>query len=760
MKFNRLSFDHKYFFMTSCLILGTSSWAQTAAETHELEEVTVTAIKKTPPIYTIQESADDLTKNLVQDERDLFRNQVGIGISESGRSGSNGFAIRGVDKDRVAISVDGMPQAETFMPIVYKGYGYFNGSINTTEYENISQVAITKGANSVESGSGAIGGSVRFTTKNIQDFVKPGEHFGFYTKSGYASKNKEWRQVLGAGLQNEHFFGFAQVTKRNGHETKNSGYGDDIYGSARGKPDPVSHRSTSWLSKIGYKFNEEQKLTAFYEDRKQSQHTEEKSFDSFGTHRFASDTAPYSRYGVEYEYSPTDSSWLDTFNFRLAKQKLTMSADTYNVEKNNHDKVDQQYKREFFQQQKLLQAQLFSQEINLGKTTHQFQGKLEHRHASLNNINHDIIYLSSGSYPSTYSIANPVKSRISALSIQDNIQWTPQFKTQLGLRYDHYEYRPQPDSLNKFPLSYTDDKRKFSQLSWQSKFDYQLNENHQLSYTIGTGFRAPKVEEIYFEFGKGGANHFMPNLDLKPETALNQELGYQYQNENGQFGIGVFHSKYKNFIDDRTSEGSMPNPWYDPNSSWGGPKELYVNQIQFVNIAKASISGVEINGTLQGKAIGLPEGMFFNLKGTYSRGRNHDGDGLMSIQPWTALLGVGYEDPNDKWSTLFTLRYSSAKKGKDTRETNYTWRGAQQTEWKWLSPSYVVADLTGQFKLNKQLNLNVGVFNLFNRSYSTWDSMRSIPTYGTSNMIDYHGKGLERFTSPKRNFGISLEGKF
>lgn len=72
-------------------------------------------------LFKVNQTAQDLGKNLVQDEHDLFRNEVGIGVNESGRSGSNGFAIRGVDKDRVAVIVDGLPQAETFMPSIYKG---------------------------------------------------------------------------------------------------------------------------------------------------------------------------------------------------------------------------------------------------------------------------------------------------------------------------------------------------------------------------------------------------------------------------------------------------------------------------------------------------------------------------------------------------------------------------------------------------------------------------------------------------------------
>lgn len=531
-------------------------------------------------------------------------------------------------------------------------------------------------------------------------------------------------------------------------------------GSARGKPDPMSSRTTSWLTKLGYQFNQEHSLTAFYENRNQKQNTEEKSFDSWGTHRFASDTAPYYRYGLEYEYTAPNSSWLDSVNVVLANQKINMRSNTYNVKNDDHNIVDQRYFREFEQKQKIIKAQLFTQALTLGNQEHTLQAKLEYRQASIKNNNHDIIYLRDGAHPSSYSIMTPVKSKIAALSIQDDIQFTPKLRASVGLRYDHYQYSPQLDGSNKFPISYDASQKTFSRPSWEVGLSYDLTSEHQIGYKISTGFRAPKVEEMFFEFGKGGANHFMPNTALKPETALNQEITYQFMNDYSQFGLGIFHSRYRNFIDERVSEGREPNPWYNPHSPWGGGPFLYVNQIQFVNVAKAHISGIELNGSINGELLGISDRWNFHAKGQYSKGRNQDGDSLKSIQPWSLLAAVDYTAPSDRWNLSLATRYSAAKKAKDTKETLYSWRGAEKTTWPWLSPSYIVVDLTTQIKLDKDITLNLGVFNLFNRNYTTWDSLRDLPTYGTTNRIDRAGKGLNRFTAPKRNFAISIEGRF
>ncbi len=762
-----LQYYKKKFLVATSLTIGfacaqssTINEFDNSIPTVDLSTIIVKGDVKTNHPFISQKSASELRKNLVQDERDLFRNDLSIGVNESGRAGSNGFAIRGVDKDRVAVIVDGLPQAETFMPSIYKGYGYFNGSINSTEYENISSVTVNKGANSVSDGSGAVGGSVYFTTKSIDDFVKPGEKLGLYWKTGYSSKNREWRQVLGAGFKTERLFGFAQFTKRRGHETINSGDGENIYGPARGLPDPQMKHGSSWLAKLGLNLTDEQTLTAFYENRRQTNRTEEKSFDSWGTYRFAADTAPYRRFGMEYDYIPQISTWLDTLNIVYADQKINMRSDTYNVQQKNPSIVDQQYFREFEQRQKLLQAQLFSLPLTMGDQEHLLQAKLEARRGSLKNNNRDILYLSDGAHPSSYSIMTPVKSSIMAFSLQDEVTLSSKLQMTIGARYDHYQYSPQMDGTNKFPVSFDGSKKRFSKASWQIGLNYQITPEHQIGYRLSTGFRAPKIEELFFEFGKGGMNHFMPNPALRPETALNHELTYQFKNEFANIGAGAFYSKYRNFIDERVSEGRSPNPWYDPNSYWGGEEFLSINQIQFVNVAHAHISGVELNAVLNGPLLGLSENWKFHLKGQYSKGKNQDGDPLKSIQPWSALMAIEYQAPSKRWSTTLTGRYSAAKKGRDTKETQYSWRGQEEKEWPWLSPSYFVVDLTSQIEIDRDITLNVGIFNLFDRRYSTWDSLRDLPTFGTTNRIDRDGKGLERFTAPRRNFGISIEGRF
>ncbi|MCT8249554.1 hypothetical protein NBG80_09555 [Proteus faecis] len=52
--------------------------------------------------------------------------------------------------------------------------------------------------------------------------------------------------------------------------------------------------------------------------------------------------------------------------------------------------------------------------------------------------------------------------------------------------------------------------------------------------------------------------------------------------------------------------------------------------------------------------------------------------------------------------------------------------------------------------------MRAGVFNLFNRKYSTWDALRSLPESGTTNQIGRVRLGLQRFTAPGHNFPMDI----
>ena len=112
------------------------------------------------------------------------------------------------------------------------------------------------------------------------------------------------------------------------------------------------------------------------------------------------------------------------------------------------------------------------------------------------------------------------------------------------------------------------------------------------------------------------------------------------------------------------------------------------------------------------------------------------------------------------------LTYLGAKKAKDAQYTvfeNTGWGTPLQekvVDYPWLNKSAYVFDMYGFYKPAKNLTLRAGVYNVFNRKYTTWDSLRGLYSYSTTNGVDRDGKGLDRYRAPGRNYAVSLEWKF
>lgn len=161
----------------------------------------------------VHKSADDINKNQILNIRDLTRYDPGISVVEQGRGASTGYAIRGVDKNRVGIFVDGVPQAQSYlMRANAQGYvlsGANGGSINEIEFENIRSVELSKGASSAEYGNGALGGAVGFRTKTADDIIQDDKNWGVQTKSAYTSKNEQWTNSIATAGKTGGFEGLA-----------------------------------------------------------------------------------------------------------------------------------------------------------------------------------------------------------------------------------------------------------------------------------------------------------------------------------------------------------------------------------------------------------------------------------------------------------------------------------------------------------------------------------------------------------------------
>ncbi|HII3704460.1 TonB-dependent hemoglobin/transferrin/lactoferrin receptor family protein, plug, beta-barrel domains and conserved site [Pasteurella multocida] len=209
----------------SILMLTTLTCSLSSAQpTETLETIVVSSQNDEIAIQKVGETrigTERIRRQQMSDSRDLVRYETGVTVVETGRFGASGYAVRGVDENRVAITVDGLHQAETLssqgFKELFEGYGNFNNTRNGVELETLKQVNIQKGANSIKTGSGALGGSVVFQTKDARDFLINKNWFVSY-KKGYSSADNQHLNTLTLAGKLKSLDVLVVNTTRKGHE--------------------------------------------------------------------------------------------------------------------------------------------------------------------------------------------------------------------------------------------------------------------------------------------------------------------------------------------------------------------------------------------------------------------------------------------------------------------------------------------------------------------------------------------------------------
>jgi len=135
-----------------------------------------------------------------------------------------------------------------------------------------------------------------------------------------------------------------------------------------------------------------------------------------------------------------------------------------------------------------------------------------------------------------------------------------------------------------------DDNSQFgNHTSGQAGASWQFLPAWQTGGNIGTGFRAPSFNDLYFpDDGYGNKG----NPSLKPETSLNREVFVRYQQGGVKAGLTLFRNRVSNLIE-----------WapVDPSDTWGA--------WQPSNVGHALLRGASFQTSWQGK--------MFNFGGSY-----------------------------------------------------------------------------------------------------------------------------------------------
>ncbi|MDQ6569169.1 MAG: TonB-dependent receptor, partial [Haemophilus parahaemolyticus] len=236
----------------------------------------------------------------------------------------------------------------------------------------------------------------------------------------------------------------------------------------------------------------------------------------------------------------------------------------------------------------------------------------------------------------------------------------------------------------------------------------------------------------------------------------------QAEHRLGSYNLNLYHSRYKDFLTEQESAFEKINPYYFEDSRSGAAFYTTLAQ-QAIKIDRATVSGVELTTktNLDQVVSFIPEGWKFLANLGYSKGRLKGTESsMLSIQPLKIILGFGYEDPEDRWGLNARATYLGAKKAKDAQIIDYSSLRKEVKTYPYLNGSATLFDVYGFYKVNKHVILRAGIYNILNRKYHTWDVLRGINQFSTTDAVDPQRKGLERFYAPGRNFAGAVEIRF
>ena len=550
----------------------------------------------------------------------------------------------------------------------------------------IKAIDVEVGSRSVVNGSGALGGSVAFKTVDARDLLESGEKIGAKIKTGYASNNSEFSQGLMLFTAPVEGLDFIAAINHKGYDYGKSGNGNKIGGDGN---------DLSYLLKLGYSFLDAHRISISRE------HNEFKGIypfrAEFGSWHNGANVDDYRKYErdtttLKYEYKPSDLLNLEVTTYNTEHKKDDPVLKILGVKTNGINAKAKSVVESGALTQTFRYGAEFYQSKNFNKPDNRYPEKVNN-----------------------YSIYAEDALNFSSLTI------TP------GIRYTHHELKSYDGRAGNVK-SYT---YKFNEFTPALALDYEIIKGLHAFASYARVFRGPDVMESMYA---SRAKKFEANKDLKATTGNSYETGLKYHgdiNEASSYSLSAkyFMTKYKNLI-------------VDNNAANGALKRI--------NAGGADISGVELLARLNLDALSLAASYTHQNVKYKDRVANPARGGY-----YTSNI-IGCRDQGDKYTfnaeyafsridTLigYNLIYFASKNTVSANNDNSA-----------KIPSYAVSDIyatyapsSGKFK---GLEINAGIYNLFNKAYAS-QSQRMADYTGRQDTIDWE---------PGRNFKVNVSYKF
>lgn len=677
-------------------------------------------------------NAQALEGGQVRDIRDVARALPNVSVARSpsrftlasgstGRDQNAGFNIRGLDGNRVLMMVDGirLPRSYVFSANAF-GRDYLDIGL-------LQRIEVVRGATSALYGSDGMAGLVNFITADPSAFLQDGKTLGGRVSAGYDGDDHGKRlgaTVAGRAGDAVQWLIGGNVTRT--RELDNMGT-NAAANADRTLPNPQKDQSGALLGKVVLTPGGSQRHVFTLEHVDKSADYELLTSRAKPPLASTSVLSSTSFTDMQRSRATWEGSW--RVNTALADDlKATLSfQDAHSREYITEDRntaadrvrdvtYDERTWQANLQGNKLLRmgsgASAWVQKITYG---------LDHTAAKVSNLQTGVTPPVGETFPLKRFPDTAETS--TALYVQDELvhgAWsiTP------GVRFDSFRIKADQTGFGAQAVSLSG-----NATSPKLGVLYRATEQWSVFGNYAAGFRAPNAGQVNAFFENPVANYkTIPNANLKPEKSQNLELGVRGRMQALSVEAAAFTGRYKDFIEDLQQVGGTGAP--------GNPLVF-----QSVNIGRVKLSGFEVKGRMDWGSVA---GGQVSTPFAYGQTRGRDaatGRPVNTVDPARLTAGVRYETAG--WHVRLDATHSAAKKASDV----YVAAGGSQ----YLTPSFTVLDLAGQWRIRKDLRLNAGIYNLTDKKHWRWADVRGLAA---------NASFIDAYTQPGRAVRVSLVADF
>ncbi|WP_222985547.1 TonB-dependent receptor domain-containing protein [Psittacicella gerlachiana] len=727
------------------LAVAGQAFADSSSESTKLQTVTVTGTQPATVLTVTPTTSSTGTL------KSFFGNDLTVSITKSQRQrdGEASINIRGLQGNRIALTLDGISLGEglesRFWSAKIKAISFGRGAfIETT---GLKSATIDFDGNN----RGSLGPSVNFQTLDPADILN-GRVLGGYVYTKYDSTDSSFTNSAAYAWHFGAYQGYVLGTYRTGHEVKNnaSELGSST-GSSRLKPNPQDTSRYYFLTKHFYQLNEANKVgftLEYLRDRTYTDWLTAVGFNtvrgstSYTSYEFTNDRNTRARVSLSHEYSTenllvnTQLSYADQRN--KSYRQYANSSDTTLSSSSTFTETNSLGKYSFKTLSLVSDA---AQRLPFAGLDNTLRYGLNF---SQDRTSFGYVTTSGSTVTSMRPIPNSTATNLS-LYVSDELL-VAGFTIKPTLTLAHY--RLEPKTTNGYVQGYTTasgnaygtlNKINKTKVLPKLYLDYKVAEAFVPYFQYSHGFRAPSVQQLYGYFNRGARggsqSYIIGNPSLKPETSRNFELGFKGQTPDFSYQVSGFVIKYKNFISRRIDRATTDGIMY----------------FSYANQKNAKIYGFTADAKLK-----LYNNYYVFGAIAYAKGNQTDDLGVYSAMnstdPLKTRLGASYE--TQTWGAKVTWNWTDKRKTKDLNV------GANMYN---PSSAYSKVDVDLYWKPIKGLTLGFGISNLFDAKYVDWSNI----SYYYTNFFEQNGvvsgitaANADSFTEPGRTFYVTLRYDF